>query len=300
MPKPNTIICELCGGRGFTVHGDRPVDCQCIRERRKTAAYDAIGIPKHLQKLNIESFVIKQDATGDDNKFEIEKRVARSLVYQWCEQVGECVLTGQRFVLDPTRAYEAPGGKDNDKPEDADRKRNANIRQETWSGSWVILRGGRSSGKSLFAAVMAKAAAAAGTSPKVIQWAEVVESCYDFDRSSSGLYSRMSIMFERCSPLIIENVDTAYERTFSDGTSLTPNTKIRLDVLFGPINADSRPVVFTTSRETAAISAATNSLGPVLGSILEEAAVIDLPGRTNTFQMTVLNSRGGVKPTANG
>lgn len=324
MPRSSKNVCDLCAGRGFTIVGDRPVDCQCIRERRKSEAFDAIGIPRHLRSLDLESFTVKQDAAGGDNYKEAEKQktVARSLVAQYCKQVGECIKNGTAFLLDPSLAYESADGGESKKAveseepseaaeaeeaaeaaedkgaveePDASNKQKPLVSRGAWSGSWIVLSGPRSSGKSMLASIMAMAAAKAGAFPKMLQWADIIESCYDFDRSSGNLYSRMSSIFARCSPIIIENVDSAYEIKggFSTGPSLSPMTKLRLDVLFGPINAESKPVIFTTSRKVDEISKATNSLGPVLGSILEASAVIELPGRNKEFEMTVLNRGGG-------
>lgn len=280
MRKPGTSDCEICGGNGFVVVGDKAVDCECIKQRRMAAAYDAIGIPRHLRSIDMDSFKPKQDATGVDHKQseERQKHVASVLVSQYCDQVGECLRTGKPFELDPTLAYER----------DADEKQ-----QPPWRGHWVILSGEKSTGKSLLVVIIAKAAVAAGGYPRILQWADVLEACYDFQSNSS--YDALGIIFEKCSPILIENVDQAYENRSDFGSTLNPITKRRLDVLFSPVYSKSLPVVFTTSRKPPAITSATESLGPLLGSILQASAVIELPSREHAFKMTVLNAAGGAK-----
>jgi hypothetical protein len=284
MRKPGTSDCKICGGNGFVIVRDKAVDCECIKQRRRDAAYDTIGIPRHLRSINIGDFEPKQDATGVDHKQpeERQKHVASVLVSQYCDQVGECLRTGNPFELDPTLAYER----------DSDKKQ-----QPLWRGHWVILSGEKSTGKSLLVVIIAKAAVAAGGYPRILQWADVLDACYDFQSNSS--YDALGVIFEKCSPILIENVDQAYEdrADFGSefGSTLHPITKRRLDVLFSPVYSKSLPVVFTTSRKPPAIKSATESLGPLLGSILQASAVIELPSREHAFNMTVLNAAGGAK-----
>lgn len=272
-------LCEKCGGRGFTVVSERPIDCECLRERRRQSVYDAIGIPRHLRSLSINEFRAKQDAAGTDNMADAvrQKHIARSLVIQYCDQIADCLRTGGPFILDPARAFEKAGVV-------------GEVSPHVWKGRWLVLSGPRSSGKSMLSAIIAMAAAEVGAYPRILQWANIIESCYDFDRSGGGLFGVMTTIFGRCMPLIIENVDAAYEFRGESGTgsSMSPTTKLRLDILFGPIYDDSIPVIFTTTRGPDQIQTASKALGPVLGSILEGSGVVELPGLANTHEMTVI------------
>lgn len=259
LPK---LGCEKCEYRGYFVGDDKEiVTCECMLRKRRIAVYEGIGIPRALFDAKIEDFQIKNTGHGAkakdlpvaDSKL---KERAKTVVQSYMDQMGNVFQTDADFSF---------GGPD-----------------DPWSGRTIALCGKHGSGKSLLAVCIAKQAVKLGIAPKIIQWADVIEACYDFDYGNDdNAFNAMADILARAKPIIIENFSMNYEtRKFptdaKETGGLNPVTRRRIDSLFSPVYQKGLPLVLTTSHTASELNT-TDAYGPLMSSVLSDAFKIPLP-----------------------
>lgn len=259
LPKPG---CEKCEYRGYFVGDDKEIiTCECMLRKRLIAVYEGIGIPRALFDAKIEDFQIKNTGHGSnakdlpvaDSKL---KEKAKAAVQSYMDQMGDVFQSDVDFSLGTP--------------------------EEPLSGRTIALCGKHGSGKSLLAVCIAKQAIKLGIAPKIIQWADVIEACYDFDYGDDdNAFNAMSAILARAKPIIIENFSMNYEtRKFptdaKDTGGLNPVTRRRIDSLFSFVYQKGLPLVLTTSHTASELNA-TDAYGPLMSSLLSDALKIRLP-----------------------
>ena len=270
MALPRTG-CPKCDYNGFRITEGKLETCECIIRRRLHTVYEGIGIPRVLYDARLEQYAIKNDgkpngSTELDKGLSRAKEEARDWFSSYLDQMAAVFTNDENFQFsDP--------GKDH------------------WQGRTIILCGNRGSGKSLLAVCVAKRAIELRLPPKIIQWADVIESCYDFDREDDeNSFSGMAGKLASAQPIIIENFSMNYETrrhpTDSGGSGgLNPVTRRRLDSLFSKVYQKGLVTVLTTSHSVTSLEEQ-DAYGPLFSSIISDAYKRWLPSPMDTQKNT--------------
>ena len=241
--------CRDCQGNGYTVTPDRKiVQCHCFIEQRNRGRLDDACVPRALQDSRIEDFFPTKDADHRplSNAEEDMKDWAREVVSAYIEHLPNA-LYGEQF----THAW-ARGG-----------------RKQEVRGNTLLLVGHHRSGKSLLAAAIARAALVdLNIVAAYVEWSVLVDTFYNTGEKGEAMRGLVSAS---TSLLIVENIrpDVVHDWV-----------KLRIDAAFAERNRLMLPTVFTTS-EFNIHRMLGDGFGPVLGSMLREAATVNLPsGKT--------------------
>lgn len=250
--------CPICKGEKYLIINGEVEDCQCVIQRRILNLYTSSGIPLEFMNVNIDHFTPKTDADKKPLSSEDidQKQRARNAVTAFITQMPK-LLEGEPFSFE----VQKPGATE----------------PFVVEGKNLALAGGYKSGKSLLAAIIAKGAISQSIKPKIIEWASVIDACYDFD--ADEVFEEMQLAFATKKILIIENVDIAYQPQVKDSRGglgkISPFAVRKLDLLFSQRKGRRLPVVFTTSDE--AKEFLKMPYGPILRSILNDTVVVRLP-----------------------
>ena len=261
-------ICNLCNGRGFIYNKDSDTfkPCECVERKRKRSIYKTIGLPLKFEDIDIDKFYLKQDAFGSDLSKEEKKKkqIARNVVESFIEQIP-LMLSGELFTY------------------------------SDMNGSSLILYGGRHSGKSMLAACIAKGCLNNQHYPYFLEWAELINVCFDYNVNVMGQnflkandYEDLSSIVQGDRLLIIDNLDESYEKNVSVEEKLTPSVKRKLDAMFSDRYKKSIPLVFTTN-QTENLLLQDGKYGPILKGIFEDALYVELPEIKGMMQAKKLN-----------
>ena len=268
MASPR-IGCEKCNFAGFFIVDGEMQVCECIARKRLYAVYEGIGIPRSLYGALIEQYDIKSDGKKDgpsdiDTATSKAKEEARNEVIDYIRQMPGVFRNDEDFRF---------GGGDSGKPQ--------------WGGRTLVLCGGKQSGKSLLITCIAKEALKLSVTPRIFQWADVIEACYDFDHEDDDNdFRTMAHLLARAQPIIIENFSMNYEtRKFPTDTKTTgglnPLVRRRIDSLFSPVYQRGLPTVITTSHGATELNEQ-DAYGPLMSSFLSDAHKISLPSMQST------------------
>lgn len=250
--------CPICKGATFLVVDDKVLDCECLKRKTVVDVYRSAGIPLEFVDSTIEQFSRNTDADHENlPQGERDRKVrAANAVASFIQQLPDMV-SGEKFTLKL--------------PKDG-----AEI-DSTISGRNLALQGGHRSGKSLLASLIAKGSLKAAIRPHILEWANVIDSCFDFE--ADWEYGQMTNFFSVKPLLILENVDSSYQPQVkpsrNDPGRISPFAVRRLDLLFSHRKSEQKPTVFTTSDDPKVFLRM--PYGPILRSILNETVVITLP-----------------------
>lgn len=250
--------CPICKGATFLIVDNNVVDCECLKRKTVVDVYRSAGIPLEFVDSTMEQFSRNTDADHDNlSQGDRERKIrAANAVASFVQQLPD-VISGEKFTLKLPR----DGAKDD----------------STVSGRNLALQGGNRSGKSLLASLIAKGSLKAAIRPHIIEWASVIDSCFDFE--ADWEYGQMMNLFSLKPLLILENVDSSYQPqtkpSRNDPGRVSPFAVRRLDLLFSHRKSGQRPTVFTTSDDPRTFLRM--PYGPILRSILNETVVITLP-----------------------
>ena len=250
--------CEKCGFQGFYIDdNNKIVRCECVTKKIIQSMYENVGIPKFLFNASFDQYNINE--TGLPTNSQVvgrsdakQKEKVRTCLLAICKQIKNVIGNNDFFKI---------GGGD--------------VVGEMWHGSTIILSGGRSSGKSLLSACIAKEALKEKIMPKIFQWATIVDACYAFktDNFEEVRYELSERKF-----IIIENF-TNYDKPIDDGSNTSNGSlfsKRRFDTLFEYIYKHGTPTIITTSLTPQQLNQQ-QMYGPLLSSILVGGYKIPLP-----------------------
>ena len=238
-------VCSKCNGEGYTVTPDRKISpCSCFIEQRNRHRMDAAGVPRALQDSRLDHFFPTKDADHKplSNSEEDRKQWAREVVSAYIENLMNSV-DGEHFS--------------HQKSEDG--------RTRSVRGNTLLLIGGHRSGKSLLAAIIARAALVHFSIPTAyIEWPVMLDACYDYEDRGDAMRDLIS---SNTKLLIVDNLRPDVTHDW---------VKRKLDAAFAERERLMLPTVFTTS-EVNIEKMAEDGLGSVLSSMVRGAAIVILP-----------------------
>ena len=242
--------CPICQGQEYVIENVRVRDCECFKSKRRRLVLEKLGIPRSFEFAKLSDYDIRTDASGEtlSEKDAKQKTTARAVVTAFIDEIP-------RLVGGETFAYE--GGH---------------------SSPTLVMLGQRSSGKTLLAACITLAGVERNLPVHYYQWAEVMESCSQFDNpKAEELLARIKRSLDSRSLVVIDNLDSSYEFGEGSGDRRPLSTGIvrKLDYLFVGRAQNAAPLVITTDQNPSQLGA--GKFGPVVTSLFDDANKIKLP-----------------------
>jgi len=265
--------CPMCNNSGIIRNNQGDVSpCECIQRKRLISVYKEVGLPLKFIDVDLEQYVVKQDAYGKDidTKSEKQKSTAKNVISTFINALPK-MMEGYPFVFE----------------------KNEGDKKYSFNSFSLVLSGQKDSGKSMLAACIIKGALKHGIRPFYIEWSEVINACFDYysdatakNKTKISKYERIISIIELAKVLVIDNLDKAYENSskYGDEDKLTSNVRRQIDAMFSIRAKSAVPTVITTDQSFKELSA-DNKYGPVFLSMLDDAIKVELPtlGRSNNI-----------------
>ena len=260
-------ICKICNGTKMILNKENiPIPCECLKKARLESIYKQIGIPIRFMGSNLEDYLLKQDAHGKDIDpiSESKKTVARSVVKKFIDSLPN-MIDGEPF------SFEIEG--------------KGEVKSFT-----LLMMGQEHSCKSMLSACIAKEAIKKNILSFYLEWAEIINLCYDYysDASSRNKtkiekYEKIISIVESDKLLIIDNFSSVYENNNKfEEDKITSNVRRQIDAMFSERSKKAAPTVIATNQSLKELIS-DNKYGPVFLSIIEDSIKIDLPTLGKSF-----------------